>query len=331
MFPRTSGRWEGSFRAKPTLLLAFAFLIAAGCGEEQAAEEPGPQEQATVSVAAPKLGDTKTRAADAAVMNFVPAGQFMMGSSPQEVDLAVELCNRFVANCQPEWFQDEMPAHAVALAAFWIDRTEVTNGQYTRCVAAGGCNPPKSAASATRPSYYGNTAFTDYPVIDITSQDAAAYCTWAGAGLPTEGQWEYAARGPDARRYPWGNDFDGSRLNYCDANCTEPWNDAGFNDARNDTAPVGSYPTGASWCGALDMAGNVWEYVADWYAPYAAASQSNPTGPPTGTVRMVRGGSWDHEPCDARSAYRTWFDPADISGEWEITPGFRCAQSAVST
>ncbi len=282
----------------------------------------------TPTPSGPALGDMRLRAIDGMVMVFAPGGEFQMGSTDAMVDYGVQSCNLFVNNCKREWFTDQQPAHQVTLDSFWIDRTEVTNGQYTQCVAAGECQPPKSNRSETRKSYYGNVVFDNYPVIHVSRDDAQAYCTWAGGRLPTEAEWEYAARGSQGTIFPWGNGFDGLRLNYCDASCPETiWRDRWTDDGNLETAPVGSYPSGASWIGALDLAGNVWEWVADWYGEYPAEAQVNPQGPSSGEVRVVRGGAWEDEPCDAMSVYRTWFYPGGTAGEWEITPGFRCAMS----
>lgn len=274
-------------------------------------------------------GDSQIRDKDEMVTMFVPAGEFQMGSTDKQVDYAMAICNEFIDGCSREWFQDQQPAHPVTLDSYWIDRTEVTNAQYTRCVAAGGCTAPTVESSFSHKKYYGNPVYDYYPVINVKWDDAAAYCTWAGARLPSEAEWEYAARGAEGHLYPWGNGFEGTKVNYCDTNCPmQEWKDNGVDDGYLDTAPVGSYPAGASWCGALDMAGNVWEWVADWYGAYPVDRQANPTGAPEGEARVVRGGSWDHEPCDQISTYRSWFYPNGTDGEWQITPGFRCAASA---
>jgi len=228
------------------------------------------------------------------VMVYVPAGEFEMGST--------------------EGNDDEKPVHTVALDGFWIDRTEVSNAQYRRCVEAGDCSSPPESGSTTRDSYYGNSTYDDYPVIYVSWRQAADYCTWAGGRLPTEAQWEYAARGSDGRTYPWGDSApDCSKANYrgADGLCV------------GDTSAVGAYSTGASWCGALDMAGNVWEWVADWYGDYPSGRQVNPTGPSSGEYRVLRGGSWLGSRNHARCAFRNW---GRVLTHWYDHVGFRCAR-----
>jgi formylglycine-generating enzyme required for sulfatase activity len=199
-------------------------------------------------------------------------------------------------------FGDEFPPHLVALDGFWIDRTEVTNAQYRQCVEAGACQAP-AACDWGEPAY-GEVAKAGHPVVCLDWFGAAAYCEWAGARMPTEAEWEYAARGPQGLEYPWGNEFDGTRLNYCDVNCEESWADEAVDDGYADTAPVGSYPGGASWCGAVDMAGNVWEWVADWYGGYPSEDQTNPVGPTIGDRKVLRGGGWHNSQSDVRTARR---------------------------
>ena len=218
---------------------------------------------------------------------------------------------------------DEKPQHRVYLDAFWIDRTEVTNPMFARCVAAGACHPRTYSpyvwgiSSKTRKAYYGNPAYDNYPAIMLDGDEAAAYCRWVGRRLPTEAEWEKAARGTDARRYPWGSENpDCSRANYL--GCSNP----------ADTTEVTAQPAGASPYGALNMAGNVWEWTADWYAAdyYVQSPERNPTGPAAGQEHTLRGGGLTTLKHDLRVTNRTggvyhWAD-----GE----VGFRCALSVTS-
>ena len=240
-----------------------------------------------------------------------------MGSTEDEVHQAFQLCKKYYADCKPEMFEREEPTQNVALEAFWLDRTEISNGQYRRCVEAGVC--PASL-------YDGEADFSgdSQPVVGVSWNDAAAYCKSVGARLPTEAEWEYAARGPDRRTWPWGDVFDGTRLNYCDVSCEHPWADKSFSDGHPKTSPVGSYPDGASWCTALDLAGNVWEWVEDWYGSHLAIPQSNPTRSASDDFRVLRGGAWDGQPYDARGATRHMDQPDPRNSDI----GFRCAKSA---
>jgi len=253
-------------------------------------------------------GDAWTRPADGMVMVYAPAGEFLMGSDDDDVDEAMQLCAELAYDCGREWFEAEQPAHAVALGSFWIDQTEVTNAHYRDCVEAGDCEPPHDRRSYTRDEYYGTRAYDDYPVIKVSWQQARTYCEWAGARLPTEAEWEYAARGPGGFVYPWGDSPPGEAL----ANC------CGY---VGDTTRAGSYPAGASWCGALDMAGNVWEWVADWYRSYPSERQVNPAGPAYGEWRVLRGGPWGYGQYLARCAFRRTYGGV----HWGENVGFRCA------
>ncbi|MBN1934899.1 MAG: SUMF1/EgtB/PvdO family nonheme iron enzyme, partial [Anaerolineae bacterium] len=256
---------------------------------------------------APAAGTTRTRSKDGMVMVYVPAGQFLMGS----------------ANGDGDAYSDEKPQHTVTLDAFWIDRTEVTNAQYQQCVAAGAC-----AASA----YAGDGTYNgpQKPVVGVSWHDADAYCRWAGARLPTEAEWEKAARGTDGRKYPWGNEWDvrtTRRCNFSDKNDPTGPSDTVADDGYARAAPVGSYPNGGSPYGALDMAGNVWEWVADWYdgGYYANSPENNPKGPNSGSHKVLRGGSWYNDPQYVRAAYRYLTGPTYRYYSF----GFRCG-SAVS-
>ncbi len=258
-------------------------------------------------------------------MVLVPAGPFTMGS---EAGVALAECRRTSSadRCVISAFQDEAPTHIVMLDDFYIDMYEVTNGQYAECVRAGECYPPSDSGSHTRESYFGNPQFDDYPVILVNWYDAERHCRWRGAHLPTEAEWEKAARGTDARLYPWGNAVDGNRANFCDRNCAYDWAGVDYDDGYADTAPVGSYSEGISPYGAYDMAGNVWEWVSDWYdADYYAGSPSeNPAGPGSGEYRVVRGAAWFSQPSSVRAAYRIANVP---TGRYHLVGGFRCARS----
>jgi hypothetical protein len=178
---------------------------------------------------------------------------------------------------------------AAPTQGFWIDKYEVTNAQYQLCVNARACEP---SAYANDNDWNG----ANQPVVAISWYDAAAYANWVGGALPTEEEWEYAAAGPERREYPWGNSFDGERLNFCDVSCLEDHKDNAWNDGYIWTAPVGSYPNGESWVGAADMAGNVWEWTDSWYDEAQ-------------TWRVLRGGSWDGDQDVARAAYRNPYPP----------------------
>lgn len=225
---------------------------------------------------------------------YVPAGEFEMGSEDGR--------------------DDEKPVHTVFLDAYWIDQTEVTNEMYAICVQAGECSPPGSKESFTRNNYFGNSEFDDYPVIEVSWNDAKSYCEWADRRLPTEAEWEKAARGTDGRTYPWGEQIDNTYANY---------------RGVQDTMPVGSYEKGKSPYGVYDMVGNVWEWVADWYYEnyYSISPSANPTGPTSGENRVIRGMGWavgDGIFGGERSADRVNWDP--LSDWYSI--GFRCAMDA---
>ncbi len=261
-------------------------------------------------------GQRSIRETDGAEMVYVPDGEFRMGSTDADVDRAMSLCRAYTTYCDREWFQDQQPAHTVSLSAFWLDRTEVTNGQYRRCASAGVC-----AASGVEGSADLNGE--SHPVVGVSWSDARDYCRWAGARLPTEAEWEYAARNVEGRAFPWGAEFRGSAANYCDANCEYNWANKSVDDGFGTTAPVGAYPQGVGWCGALDLSGNVWEWVADWYAPYSGERQRDPTGPSFGRLRVVRGGSWADLAYSLMGADRHSVDPASKDRFF----GFRCASS----
>jgi formylglycine-generating enzyme required for sulfatase activity/predicted Ser/Thr protein kinase len=258
-------------------------------------------------------------------MLLVPAGEFTMGGN---ADAALAECQRSAASneCERDWFSDIEPPHQVYMDDYYIDRTEVTNASYVQCVADRACSPPKKTTSNTHSSYYGNHDFSNYPVLYIDWQQAKTYCAWRGAVLPTEAQWEKAARGADGRLYPWGSSFDGTKVNFCDKNCSLDWADKNWDDGYADAAPVGSYMAGASVYGVLDLAGNVWEWVQDWYsASYysSQASWSNPSGPESGEFHVVRSGAWRADVSDLFTVNRSKYNPFQSND----LLGFRCART----
>lgn len=229
-------------------------------------------------------------------MVLVPAGAFIMGSD--------------------SGYPKERPAHEVFLSAYYIDLTEVTNLYYIACVQEGPCSPPINPNSRSRPSYFSTTftSYHDFPVINVSWNQAQQYCEWRGGSLPTEAQWEKAARWDpttgQSRTFPWDSMvLDDTHLN--------------FDSHIGDTVKVGSYPRGASALGVLDMAGNVAEWVFDWYQDdyYEHSPHDNPRGPDTGQARVIRGGSYEDPGAQLTTTFRVAAGPATT----DMTIGFRCA------
>ncbi|MHB8877790.1 MAG: formylglycine-generating enzyme family protein [Myxococcaceae bacterium] len=224
----------------------------------------------------------------------VPAGPFTMGSARGAAD--------------------EQPVHRVKVSALKVDRFEVTNARYRQCVKSGACTAPALPTSHTRPHYFDDPAFADYPVIFVSWHQADAFCRYAGGRLPTEAEWEKTARGPvDQREFPWGD---------APPDCQRA-NSGGAKGCVGDTDLVGRRPLGASPYGAQDMAGNVWEWVADWYAAdaYRTGAASDPRGPATGTLKVMRGGCWD----SGASTLRVSCRKPELPAAWADNVGFRCA------
>ena len=221
-------------------------------------------------------------------MVVVPAGEFLMGSDDRDADA------------------DERPATRLRLPTFWIDRVEVTRGRYARCVEAAACTHPAGPL-------VDDPSMREDPVTIVSWAQAARYCRWVGKRLPSEAEWEKAARGADGRRYPWGNEFDPARAN------------AGY---TRGIAPVGILPEGASPYGALDMAGNVWEWTSSLYRPYPYDPRDGREDPTARGARVNRGGSWYYGPWYARTTFRA---TADHMYRRIGDLGFRCASSEAPT
>jgi len=276
------------------------------------------------------IGSTQISEKDSMVMVYVPEGEFLMGATDTDAG------------------SDEKPQHTVYLDAFWIDQTEVTNDMFAKFIAAtsyetdaekGGCSyvfngsgwDCVSGAKWDHPSGPNSTldGLENHPVVHVSWNDATAYCEWAGRRLPTEAQWEKAASWDELqqakRKYPWGNgNVAGNLLNFADSNLKVDWADKTVDDGYQFTAPVGTYPDGASPYGALDMAGNVWEWVNDWYGEnyYNNSPSANPPGPTSGDARVLRGGCWYVVAQLVRASYRNWFFPVP----WFNFYGFRCSR-----
>ena len=277
---------------------------------------------------------------DRAEMVLVPAGEFIMGSDEDEIDRLLQGWPK----AKRENFDDEIPRHRVYLDAFYIDKYEVTNARFQQFVQATGHRTQAeregsgyvdkgekfeqvNGANWRTPRGPGSSiaSLEQHPVVQVSHEDAKAYCAWAGKRLPTEAEWEKAARGTDGQIYPWGNQFDGKQANFCDANCETNWKDSAANDGYRYTAPVGSYEGGKSPYGAYDMAGNVWEWVADWYDAnyYRNSPARNPQGPASGDQAVLRGGGWDDNALDVRAPNRYRDAPANRYDDL----GFRCAKT----
>ncbi len=218
---------------------------------------------------------------------WIPPGKFQMGCVPNDTE------------CEA----DEKPQHPVKITkGFWMSSTAVTVTAYKRFVAATRHQMPEA------PEFNPNSEKDDHPIVRVNWHDAEAYCEWAGGRLPTEAEWEYAARGDkEGLKYPWGNELSSQNAKY---------------DSRDGTAPVGSYP--ANGFGLYDMTGNVWEWVADWYEEnyYVSSPARDPEGPSAGRGRVLRGGAWDIVPVYLRASYRCGVGPVS----WWNDIGFRCAR-----
>ena len=325
----------------PLILMGSLFLFAAlldqpaarGTSSGQLDRTRAPEPRPTVASA---LLTTSSQPARGCAANqvLIPGGTFRMGDPNFE----------------------NARLHKVALSSFCMDKTEVTVAAFRRCVQAGGCSSPRTTVALAPISHYsgfkpeeqtkwnqfctwGKHALDQHPINCVDWNEATAYCQWSGGRLPTEAEWEYAARGIDGRNYPWGNEPpDATKLNACGSECAamkrERLGEGGHTMYNGDdgwpaTAPVGSYPRGASPFGVLDMVGNVWEWTADSFADYDSGPSSNPQRSARGTAdRVYRGGSWcSFVPLWMRSAYRNFNAPSLRTHNL----GFRCAGDARTT
>lgn len=252
--------------------------------------------------------------APASTMVRIPSLRFDMGSTAMDVVEALLLCNRepYGELCDQGMFSDELPQHSVTLDSFWLDRTEVTVAEYDRCVRLGRCKAVREGGAARfeRPNY---------PRGLVSFGDARDYCRFRGARLPTEAEWEAAARGKAHRKFPWGNVYNSRAANHG----RFAWSETEPKDGFAELAPVGSYPSGATPQGVLDLAGNVAEWVNDYYGPYPEAPQKNPRGSGAGP-RVARGGHYQSAAPWLRTGSRLSADP-DIRRPYI---GFRCAKNA---
>lgn len=234
--------------------------------------------------------DIKTSALDGMEQVYVPEGDFWMGKGEVRKNA-------------------DSPMHSIHLDAFWMDKYEVSNAMYLKCMQAGACTDMVSDNIT-----YQNWIYRDHPVTYVAWEQAGLYCQWAGKRLPTEAEWEKAARGTDGRQYPWGDDWPNPRL-------------ANFEESLiNEAVSVYRYPLGASPYGALNMAGNVREWVADWYGEdyYLVMPYANPTGPEIGFERSLRGGSYSEDKSEITVINRMRHEPQSAG----LSRGFRCAQDA---
>lgn len=305
-------------RTSSAAALAALFLCASTLGAAPPAR-PSP--------AAPKPPTNEGDSRDGVAVLRAPAANevlirtsdFIMGSSDAEFASALGLCRAEPRRdaCAEEQFACEQTAHEVHLDGYWIDRTEVTVARYRRCVAAGACAMPPYAEGGERFDR------PELPVVLVTWNDARRFCAWAGGRLPTEAEWERAARGANGRRYPWGDVYNPFVANHG----AFAVDDHDGSDGFLELAPVGSFPEGRTKDGIDDLAGNAQEWVADWFAPeYPAASAVNPKGPDAGDLRVVRGGSYMHARPWLRGAARE----RHLPGTRLPWLGFRCAHAAAS-
>ena len=302
------------------VLAGFIFFLFTGiptssCFAEHAGEKHEGHVEPQGSVTQPDLDDTSD-------MALIRGGKFVRGSNFEDNKTAFKMCRKYDKSCKLWWFSDEYPLKLVMLDTFLIDIYEVTNEKYLEFVKATGHPPALDDSCTTNACWEGNLwkgdsfprTIRNQPVTQVSWYDAEAYCKWRGKRLPTEAEWEKAARGPSGSMYPWGNAFPRGRATF-----NRKWKGA------YTMSNVGSYPNGVSVYGVHDMAGNVWEWVSDWYnrTYYRKGTKNNPKGYVDGKYKSLRGGSWVNYADTLRSAFRRWSRP-DVRFN---DTGFRCAKA----
>ncbi len=324
------------------LVVAACILVAAAVPACAAAQErptervsPAPEVNSTAVVwrtpeppTNPQAGDVWMNPRDGMEMVYVASGEFILGTSDAQIDAWLGEH----PTDERSWFEGEQPQCQVNLPGYWIGRTEVTNAQYLLFVQATGQRAPEHWEDGRPPAGLEN-----FPVVNVSWEDARAYCAWAGGRLPTELEWEKAARGADGRVFPWGNEWDATRYRNFEAvtgrsyasntervSAVLAWSRE-HDGVREGPVAVGSYPSGASPYGCQDMAGNVWEWCQDWYdeQAYRRYARGDLTPPASGTYKVLRGGSWyGGRPQSFRCADRYSDHPVYRYGGY----GFRCAR-----
>jgi formylglycine-generating enzyme required for sulfatase activity len=274
----------------------------------------------------------------------IPAGPFQMGLTEDQAAKVLDFCKKYRTDCREEWFDDEQPAKKIFLKEYFIDKHEVSIEEYVGFLNHHGNSCGNEPCFTDLAQEYfvrkkGNRytfvkAYRGVPITDVTWKGAEAYCKWAGKRLPTEAEWEKAARGTDGLLFPWGDTWDDSRANFCDLQCPGEWKEYAKplgamklpDDQNSRGAPVDSFHQGASPYGVLHMAGNAWEWVSDYYVEgaYKMMPDENPTGPALGKSHVLRGGGWNASPLELRASARYVESPGMATG----ARGFRCAKDA---
>lgn len=250
-------------------------------------------------------------------MVLIPAGEFEMGTDADQIPELLKSEKRYFPEAEASWFENETPRHKIRLDAFYMDIYEISNVQYKEFIEKTGFHTPL---------YWNTSNFVpNHPVVGVSWHDAMAYAKWAGKRLPTEAEWEYAARGGLAKKkYPWGDaEVNGKRANFADKTANLNWSNKNVSDGHEYTAPVGDFPPNGY--GLYDMAGNVFEWCSDWYdaSYYAKSPEYNPTGPISGTMRVTRGSSWSYPPNRMQVSRRIEKHPTSMLDY----VGFRCAKT----